>query len=187
MKKILEKTSPGLRALVLIAIAALTLANCSGRKHTIGKDGLHAIKLGENLPAPGTESLKGVPLRDTLFRDSSYTWRASVMQYKEGIVLLEQDFFGEESLNRIRIETPELKLKNGLRVGKTVADLKKINGEWYIAPLERFKVFEFYSELFPYTHFIVSAPEMDMSDPDWRNYSMEAFQEEAKIVAIVLF
>lgn len=187
MKKVLEYRPISLHLLAACLLAVAFLGSCAGKKTTIGRNGLHAIKLGDKLPEPGTESLKGIPLRDTLFEDSSYTWRAAMMEYKEGVVYLEQDFFGEDALNRIRIETPELKLKNGLRVGKTVADLKKINGPWFISPLTEYNVFDFYTQLFPSTHFLVSAPEADMSDPDWKNYSLETFQDDAKIVAIVLF
>ena len=187
MKKVVEKTPTAVLAFLAFALMASVLASCAGKKHVIGKNGLHAIKLGDDLPPPGTESLKGVPLRDTLFEDSSYTWRASIMEYKEGTVYLEQDFFGTEALNRIRIHTPELKLKNGLRVGKTVADLKKVKAEWYISPLVEYNVFEFYTQVFPTFHFLVSAPGADMSEQDWRKYSMDSFQDDARIVAIVLF
>ncbi len=174
-------------ALAVVFLMALTLSNCSGKKVLITSKGLHSIKLGDQLPPAGANSLKGVSLRDTLLEDQEYTWRAALMEYSKGLVYLEEDFSRGEILNRIRVETPELKLKNGLRVGKTVEDLQKINGEWYINPLTEFEVFDFYTKLFPNIHFLVSDEKTDMSDPNWENYKMEMFNPEAPIVAIVIF
>ncbi len=173
--------------LVLSALVFLGMTSCSGKKSMITSKGLYGINLGDQLPAPGTDKYKGIPLRDTLMEDDEYTWRASLMEYKEGLVYLEEDFSRSAYLNRIRIETPELKLKNGLRVGRTVEDLRKVKGEWYINPLQKFEVFDFYTRLMPNIHFIVSDQETDMSDPDWKNYKMDMFSPEAKIVAIVIF
>ena len=171
----------------LLLFVGISLVGCAGKKTMITSNGLHGIKLGDQLPAVGTESLKGVSLRDTLLEDKDYTWRAALMEYTDGLVYLEEDFSRGETLNRIRVETPELKLKNGLRVGKTVGDLQKIKGEWYINPLTDFEVFDFYTRLMPNIHFLVADAKTDMSDPDWKNYKMDMFDPEAQIVAIVIF
>lgn len=173
--------------LILAVLTAIGMSSCTGKKSVITSKGLYGIKLGDQLPPPGAEKYKGVSVRDTLMEDDEYTWRAALMEYAEGLVYLEEDFSRGERLNRIRIETPELKLKNGLRVGKTVEDLRKIKGEWFINPLQKFNVFDFYTRLLPNIHFLVSDEGTDISDPDWRNYKMEMFTPEAKIVAIVIF
>ena len=174
----------GLSMALLLILTGLN--SCSSTKNRINRRGLYSIKLGDKLPAVGVDKLEGVALRDTLFEDEDYTWRAAIMQYKNGIVYLEEDFGRSEILNRIRVETPELSLKNGLRVGNTVADLKRLKAKWYIAPLERFEVFDFYSALLPNIHFIVSDPSVKLTE-HWENYSLENFKEEAGIVAIVIF
>ena len=105
-----------------LLLALLVLSSCAG-KRTIRDNGLYAIKIGEEMPAPGEVELDGIPLQDTTFVDADYEWRVAMLEYEKGLVYLEQDFFGTPNLNRIRIETPELKMRNGLRVGKTAADL----------------------------------------------------------------
>lgn len=170
-----------------MAAVLLLTVSCAGGRKKIQKRGIHAIQLGDKLPEPGLEKLKGVAVRDTLFEDADYSWRGILMEYKEGLVYLEEDFFYPERLNRIRVETPELKLKNGLRVGKTVADLSGINGEWIVAPIPGYGVFDFYSRLFPRTHFLVRDPKHTQNDPEWQNYKIENFDPAASIVAIVLY
>lgn len=174
----------------MIAISILAmfgLSSCTGKKSVITSKGLYGIKLGDQLPAAGTDKYKGISLRDTLLEDEEYSWRAALMEYQNGLVYLEEDFGRGEILNRIRVETPELKLKNGLRVGKTVGDLQKIRGEWYISPLQDYDVFDFYTRLLPNIHFLVSDERAQMDDPDWQNYKMDMFNPEAQIVAIVIF
>ncbi|MEM7035762.1 MAG: hypothetical protein AAF570_02210 [Bacteroidota bacterium] len=171
---------------LMALLAMVVLVACAGRKKMIRSSGLHAIKLGDALPAPGTKALKGVALRDTLLEDGEYTWRASMMQYKNGPVYLEEDFYRSEQLNRIRIETPDLKLRNGLRVGKTVSDLVEVGGEWFVSPLPRFKLFDVYSRKFPRVHFLVDAPGNAL-DKDFEEYSLDQFDPGSKIVAIVVF
>lgn len=171
----------------LLFMALVMLAGCSGRKKLITTNGIHAIKLGDQVPPRGTEELKGISLRDTLLEDNDYQWRAALMEYKKGLVYLEEDFFGSEDLNRIRIETPELHLKNGLRVGKTVGDLREIQPQWYISAYPDYGVFEFYSRKFPQIHFLISTEQVKMDAEYVDEYSIEAFGETDPIVGIVVF
>lgn len=189
MKKLPLPEHSAHRALHLLGASLallLVLTACAGRK-TIQKHGLHAIKLGDQLPEPGVDKLKGVALRDTFFEEEEFSWRGMLMEYKQGLVYLEEDFFYPDRLNRIRVETPELKLKNGLRVGKTVADLGELNVDWFIAPIPGYDLFDFYSRLFPRTHFLVRDPQRTADDPEWENYKLGDFSTDAPIVAIVLY
>lgn len=173
--------------LVLVFGMALGFTGCAAKKKMITPSGLYGIKLGDRLPPIEANEFKGVPLRDTILEDQDYSWRAALMSYEEGLVYLEEDFSNGDILNRIRVETPELKLKNGLRVGKTVADLQKIKGEWFISPLQDFGVFDCYSRSFPNTHFLIPDKGMDTSDPNWQKYRIEMLDPTAPIQAIVIF
>ena len=188
MKKEIEgMRSQKILSYTLLLAALFTLANCSGRKKLITNNGIHAIKLGDQVPPRGTEELKGISLRDTLLEDNDYQWRAALMEYKKGLVYLEEDFFGSEDLNRIRIETPELHLKNGLRVGKTVGDLREVQPSWYISAYPDFGVFEFYSRKFPQIHFLVATEQVSLDAEVVEEYKIEAFGETDPIVGIVVF
>ncbi|HHG83908.1 MAG TPA: hypothetical protein ENJ82_04100 [Bacteroidetes bacterium] len=164
----------------------LGLSACLSSNKMIRSDGLKAIKLGEPIPKEGTPKLSKIPLRDSIIIEGEYSWRAVLMEYKGGLVYLEEDFFGSGNLSRVRVETPELKLKNGLRVGKLVADLKAESNKWYIVPLRKYHVFDFYSRTFPRLHFLVDDPARGMADENWEAYQLEQFDLEAKIVAIVV-
>jgi hypothetical protein len=109
-----------------------------------------------------------------------------MLEYRQGRVMLEEDFYGSDQLSRIRIETPELRMRNGLRVGLAVEDLMKKSGNWYIAPLQKHRLFDFYSRNFPGLHFLVDDPARDISDPDYSSYTPDQFAPKARIVAIVL-
>jgi hypothetical protein len=164
----------------------LLATSCVPRKKLIQARGLHFIHLGESMPPEGAERLKGFPLQDTTIEEGDYSWRAAVLQYRQGRVLLEEDFYGSDILSRIRVETPELRLKNGLRVGMTVEDLRKKSGAWFIAPLEKYRLFDFYTRSMPGLHFLVDDPARDMTDLDYSTYSPDQFAPGARIVAIVL-
>lgn len=176
-----------LTGIFLTLTLTLTLTSCSGRKKVIRSNGIHALQLGDELPAPGTKSLKGISLRDTLIEDGEYQWRAALLEYKKGLVYLEEDFFRSEQLNRIRIETPELRLRNGLRVGMTVEDLRDKAEEWYISPMAKYKLFDFYSRMFPRVHFVIDDPNATEFDKEWEAYKVDTFSADARIVAIVVY
>lgn len=162
------------------------VTSCVPRKKLIRSNGLHVISLGEDMPPLGTDNFKGHALSDTTEMDGEYTWRVAMLEYREGRVMLEEDFYGSEQLNRIRIETPELRLRNGLRVGMTVEDLRKKSRNWFIAPLQKYQLFDFYTRNLPGLHFLVDDPGRDMSDPDYASYAPDQFSSSARIVAIVL-
>ncbi|MCB9234021.1 MAG: hypothetical protein H6581_20360 [Bacteroidia bacterium] len=166
-------------------LALIFLSSCAGSKIT--ERGLSYARLGQEMPKRDTKSLKGHAVADTTFRDQEYSWRVSTVKYKQGNVYLEEDFFMEDVLNRIRIETPELKVKGGIRVGQTLQVLKEASDRWYVHPLPDYQVFEFYSQKFPRVHFLVSEPGKAMDETDWEKYPISDFDPASKIVGIVIF
>jgi len=186
MKKRLEFPFHHFGLGLAVALLVVGLGGCAGKK-IIRSNGIHAIKLGDPLPAQGTDELGGVSVRDTLLTEREYEWRAALMEYEEGLVFLEEDFFGSKKLNRIRIETPELRLKNGLRVGKTIADLKSTKADWFIRAYPEFGVFEFYSRKFTQIHFLVETDQVPLERAGEKEYAVEEFGENDPIVGIVVF
>lgn len=169
-----------------ILISAL-ITGCGAERKIITEKGLRFSKLGGEMPPAGARRHKGLPMHDSLAAQGEYTWRVAVLRYKGGNVVLEEDFFTKEMVNRIRIETPELQLRNGLAVGHTVNDLTVRSTEWYIVPLREYKLFDFYCRMYPGIHFLVDDPAHSMEDEEWEKYKAPDFNPSAKIVAIVVY
>ena len=134
-------------------------------------------------PAISTD-IPGVADRDTTFNDHEYSWRGLVLQYPMGKVYIEEDFEGMGTINRIRIETPELKLKNGIKTGDTVKQLRAASAKWTITALADYKLFDFYSTAFPQIHFLVSEPVLTLN---LMEYKIGMFDTEDPVVGIVVF
>ncbi len=161
------------------------IQGCATKRRMITTNGIHAMKLGEKLPAIGTPSLKGHALRDTFVDEGEFSWRQAVMEYKKGNVYIEEDFFGSGQVGRIRIYTPELSLRNGLRVGMAASDLKTKANDWTVIPMADYNVLDLYSRIFPRIHFIVDDPAVS-KEGSWEEYNIDQVNDTAKIVAIVV-
>ncbi len=135
----------------------------------------------------GIGKLKGHAVRDTLCSENEYQWRASILKYKEGKVWIEEDFFGGNMINRIRIETPEIILRNGMRVGMPISALLESNSEWFVSPMPIYQKFDFYSRLLPGYHFVVDEPGHAMDSENYEDYPPSSFNPNSKVVAIVVY
>ncbi|MEM6269974.1 MAG: hypothetical protein AAF998_11090 [Bacteroidota bacterium] len=181
------KENEFLMTVLAAVVLVLAVSGCGPGKNIIGANGIKGVRLGDEMPAYDVEKVAGIPVTgDSIAEEGEFTWRVATLGYKKGPVYLESDFYGAENLNRIRIETPELRLRNGLRVGMTVGDLTQKSSNWIISPLPKYKLFDFYSRRYPGTHFLVHDPGRSMEDPDWESYRPDQFATEAPIVAIVV-
>ena len=171
----------------ILAISAIMMS-CAGRKR-ISTAGIYQAQIGQEMPAAGLDNLKGVAAEDTLFSEGEYEWRVIKMKYNKGHVFVEEDFYGSDRVSRIRVETPELKMRNGLRVGMTVEDLRKKNSQWIISPIPNFGLWDFYSREFPRIHFVVDAPEksQEVGEEGWAGIKIADFAPESEIKIIVVF
>ena len=114
--------------------------------------GLDFIMLGDSLTWKQFEAPEGGVFKDTVFSDTLKSesseqitdWNARLLTFAAGRVVMEADFETGQLLNRIRIETPEYRLKNGLGLGSTAADvLKAYEGEaLLVTPFEQYNVME---------------------------------------------
>lgn len=163
----------------------ILFTGCAAHK-TITESGLRYAKIGAAMPAPGTFKAGGHAVRDTVFEDETYHWQVAAVKYPEGVVYVEEDFYGSGNIARIRVETPQLKLKNGMHTGQTVAELQAITPDWYISPMPKFKLFDFYSRLFPRVHFVVEAQNVPL-DKNFEDYQISGFPVDAKVVMITIY
>lgn len=172
-------TALGMLAMVLVA-------GCAGGKKLITSTGIHALKLGDQMPPMGIDHLRGHSARDTFELQGDYQWRQVVLEYRKGNVYLEEDFFGSDYLSRIRIYTPELALRNGLRVGMAVSDLQAKANDWTLVPLPDFNLIDLYSRTMPRIHFLIDDPAISKNG-DWADYKIEQLAPAAPIKGIVVF
>jgi hypothetical protein len=142
--------------------------------------------MGERLPPPGTVRFGGHSARDTFEQQGDYRWRVLVMRFRKGNVYLEEDFYGSGHLARIRIQTPELALRNGLRVGMKVCDLSVRASDWTVVPMPDYSLVDLYSSTMPGIHFLVSDPNVPM-DANRLGYSIQQLSPETLVRIIVVF
>lgn len=173
------------RLLILSLAMVIALTGCTSRR-MISPTGLAYARIGGTMPAPGDFKVKGHAVRDTVFEDGRYEWRVAQVRYAEGMVYVEEDFYGSGKISRIRVETGQLRLRNGLQTGKTVAELSAISDDWYISPMPKYGLFDFYSRLFPRTHFVVDAPGVP-TDKAWEDYRIQDFPVQSRIVMITVY
>jgi hypothetical protein len=173
--------------LLFLLAAALLFTACGGSRRIITSKGIHGIALGAEMPPAGAQRYKGYAMQDSLAEEAEYTWRVATLKAKGGPVYIESDFMDREQVNRIRIESPALHLRNGLAAGMQVADLRAAATDWAIVPLRAYRLFDFYSPKFPAVHFIVDDPSHPMEEEDWQKYQADAFSSTAKIAAIVVY
>jgi hypothetical protein len=174
-------------ALFLVgALAMLGAWSCAGKRNLITSNGIHVLKLGDPMPERGLDRFKGHPARDTFELQGEYQWRELVLEYRKGNVYLEEDFFGSDHLARVRIHTPELALRNGLRVGMLVKDLQAKASDWTLVPLPEYNLMDLYSRTMPRIHFLVDDPVI-AKNADWSEYKIEQLAPEAPIKIIVVF
>ena len=119
------------------------------------------------MPAVGASSIGGHSLRDTVFQQGGYEWRAAIVGYgNQGKVYLEDGFWGEGKVNRIRVESPKLRVKGAdqLRVGMAWEVLQGLGQDWEMTYLADFGLTDVFSPSFPRMHFLIrevrQAPEV---------------------------
>jgi hypothetical protein len=167
-------------------VMLFSFIGCAGGKKLITSTGIHKFKLGDQMPPTGIDHLRGRSARDTFELQGDYQWRQVVLEYRKGNVYLEEDFFGSDYISRVRIYTPELALRNGLRVGLAVSDLQTKASDWTIVPLPDFNLMDLYSRTMPRIHFLIDDPAV-AKDKDWSEYKIEQLAPAAPIKGIVVF
>lgn len=170
----------------MVASALSCITGCESGRHLITASGIHALRMGGKMPPPGTGRFGGHRARDTFELQGGYRWRVLVMRFRRGNVYLEEDFYGSGHLARIRIHTPELALRNGLRVGMKVCDLEARASDWTVVPMPDYSLVDLYSSTMPGIHFLVHDPNVPM-DANRLGCSIQQLAPESPIRIIVVF
>lgn len=98
-------------------------------KDAITPKGIKIARLGKEMPT-SPNPYPNYQTRDTLFQEEGYAWPAWMIEMKAGKVWVEGDFSGGETINRIRVETPEYAFKKRIRVGDSLAELYEVEQKW---------------------------------------------------------
>lgn len=161
------------------------MMGCVGLKK-IEPDGLSYLTIGEAMPEPGIRRLKGLSVRDTLYEADGFQWRASILRYPHGKVYVEEDFFGNGTVNRIRIESPDLKFKRQFSVGMEVVQLQKLASSWNIYYLDDYQLLDVSASNYPEIHFLVQDQALLQRRPEEDTLSLEDLNPQARVRAIVV-
>lgn len=160
----------------------LLLVACQGPK-AISTAGLRHIQLGEQMPAPDNKQHRKVPFRDTVVQAGGYEWTARIIEYPQGEVWVESDFFGDNLVNRLRIETPELFVRktDKLRVGSTAAQLRELHPRWQVSWLDEYGYYDVIDPKNIQIHYLFPAPADAHPDPN-----LSELPDTARVAAIVV-
>lgn len=168
--------------LVLGILVGSSLWGCTSLR-TIRPDGLKHVRLGQAMPGPGNLQWKAGPYRDTLLNEGGYQWPAKILEYPNGEVWIEGDFFGADRVNRIRVESPDLHLKGRkqLAVGTPLAELRARHQRWQVSYLPGYARYDLIDPQQPNVHFLFAAPATVPDQP-----ALDDLADTATVEAIVV-
>lgn len=169
---------------ITLALLLLCIQSCAGPA-TLRKDGLSYLKVGDPMPEDSLKKLEGLPVNGTLVSEEGYSWRALTVDYKEGPVVVESDFGQRTVVSRIRVETPELRLKDGLRVGQSLDDLRAKTDRWIAKPFPKYELIEMVSTKYPRRVFLLQVDDFDYQEGK-ATVPPEELPGTAKVVGIVI-
>lgn len=139
----------------MTVVLSLMLSGCSFRLRT---DGLKSIRLGDPFLTAEQVVWNQGTARDTVLTESGYEWRALILPDRHGSILVEEDFFEAQRVNRIRVESRSYRVAGNIRVGTDVAKLSRWDGDWMITALPDYGVLDLYNTESPAFHFLIACP-----------------------------
>lgn len=169
-----------------IAVISVFLLSACTSNRRISSKGLPFIQLGESMPAEGLNSLNEHSVKDTLFDEGGYQWRATILEYETGRVWIEEDFLRKGKVNRIRVETPYFQGKKHISVGMSFKELKALKNDWNIFYLSQYGVIDVSSDSKFTIHYLLEDPSYVPDDTEQVLVPLEKVRDDAKIVAIVI-
>ncbi|MEZ4684547.1 MAG: hypothetical protein R3B47_00315 [Bacteroidia bacterium] len=162
------------------ALCLLFVGSCMSAR-TIKAAGLKGLSLGEPMPEEHVTRLLGHPAHDTVIDEGGYSWRAMIIQYPNGKVLVESDFSNMDIINRIQVMASDLRYQKNITVGSTVASLDQLGGKWYVSHLPDYGRVDI---AFQGLHFLISDEFVQHNDPE--TLKPERIPRDAPILSIVL-
>ena len=156
------------------------LSSCG--RYVLHPEGFRQVKLGASYEVVEVMKWRG-DRRDTVFSEGDYSWRGTVLGAGDGQILVEEDFFGDQRINRIRVESEKFRTREGLRVGDELSALKALASSWYVTPLPEYGLTDLFSDTYPAYHFLVEwLPDDRMTD----SLSIDMLSDTLPISGIVL-
>ena len=168
----------------LILILSI-LASCGG-PDMIRKNGLAYVEIGDLMPESDLKEWNGYPHRDTLLSGESFQWRASILNYPEGRVVLEEDFEGNRRINRIRIESKQHYLRGNIRIGMSFGEVKRRKKKLDAFYIAEYGLLDVVSARQPSIHYLIEDTQLSQVLSETQSVAVDRIQEVAKIVAIVV-
>ncbi len=141
---------------VIVLILAIPLG-C--HRFLLESDGFRDVRVGESFSTVAHHSWKTFERQDTLFVEEGYYWRGVIWETGQGPVVVEESFFGDSTINRIRVESSKFRTPRGIRVGDSVAGLKGLANDWVLTPIPAYDRLDLYSYALGGYHFLVQLPE----------------------------
>jgi hypothetical protein len=145
-------------ALLPVFLITMLLCSCKAPENLITSRGIPFYNLGEPFSGAGVILSAYGEVRDTVFQEGDYTWNAVIVPQEQGRIIIEDDFESSGTVNRIRVETPDLQLRRGIRVGDPITKLQRISGKWFVNYYPEIRTYSLYNRKFPNTHFLVGDP-----------------------------
>ncbi|MCI4667881.1 MAG: hypothetical protein MRZ79_06945 [Bacteroidia bacterium] len=109
--------------LILFSLMALAFISCNST-YSIKNRKTGKFEVGAEWPPVDDFFWKGMEVLDTVYSESGYSWGVQILSDKDGRILIEEDFFVKGIINRIRIEHPKWKSKNGIQQGQSYGEVK---------------------------------------------------------------
>ncbi|MEL6675888.1 MAG: hypothetical protein AAFR61_27015 [Bacteroidota bacterium] len=171
---------------ICIGLLCMGLLSACGAGSQITERGLKYVKLGDPMPEAGLNRWKGHAVTDTLFDEGGFSWRGMVLKYREGQVLIEEDFLKQGTVNRIRVESPQLNVKKTIAVGNTVADLLPLAKDWDVLYLADYGLLDVTSLSDYHIHFLIRDTENKQELFEKEGLKLQELSPSAQIVSIVI-
>lgn len=138
------------------------------------------------MPRLGRTELEGFPLTESTVHENGYAWRVCTLGYPGGMVFVESDFTSQKMVNRIRVETPDLKVKGGLRVGQQLHELIDKTNSWKARPFPAYRLIEMTSPKYPRMVFLLNEKGFDYSQ-EVEQVELSELSGTSKLVGIVVW
>lgn len=155
-----------------------------------GYRGMDVARIGDTISLVDW-NLQGVTVRDTLFREygdglsgpEEYTWPVKIMSFSDGQVFFEGDYDRGETINRIRIETPQYRhFQSKVGVGNSVKELKAVYSDLFVRPFKDYGVIE----LVPSNSNIFHIPYQELDDPNLQTWDLSLLPDDPKVIRVVV-
>lgn len=151
--------------------------------NAIRKTGLNTVQVGGEMPEEGVEEWQGRAVKDSMIEEAGYRWRMAILSYPQGKVYLEEGFFEDKSINRIRVETPDFTCRKEIRVGSPIGDIRKLGRVRSITLMPEYQRIDVFVKDM---HFLISDQALIESAQKKAKLTLKDLNPTAEILAIVL-